>query len=398
MEMAVMFKRKSTDFSNEAPAGKRASPLASFSLQPNQRYTGSFPVYKQPQELTCYSIDRNRHVWFDSREMKYYYPPTGKDLTVGYNAFIQRDETMPEHLDTLLDALTEWKSRETLSTQADIVTWRGILTKLLCTPFSRKDRWELRATRYNGTLYIEERSLKEEKTESDRMKQMCYWGYRFETMSTISELPGQVKKATLEQRNQESANTNVQYCVVVKTKLGQNSIIMGAEVDCCRDKKPEDPYRQMSNYVELKTSRILQNQRNEYSFKRYKLLKFWAQSFLVGIPRVICGFRDDEGQIMEVKEIKTLEIPRQVRDKPEMWDPAVCLNFANQLLDWIQKTITTDDATTTFSIEFKPHLERIDVSCTGHEDVFLTQRFLDGTTQQEIGGERATRAKKRRTQ
>lgn len=63
---------------------------------------------------------------------------------------------------------------------------------------------------------------------------MCYWGYRFETLSTISQPPDQVQKEELKKRTGESANTNIQYCVVVKTKLGNNSIIMGAEVDCCR--------------------------------------------------------------------------------------------------------------------------------------------------------------------
>ncbi|KAG1446203.1 hypothetical protein G6F56_009651 [Rhizopus delemar] len=127
---------------------------------------------------------------------------------------------------------------------------------------------------------------------------------------------------------------------------------------------------------------------NILSTGKYKLLKFWAQSFLVGIPRVICGFRDDDGQIVNVEELKTLEMPRKVRDMPGMWNPAVCLNFANQVLDWIKTVVTEDDATTTYSIEYKPHLERIDTTCTGHKNVFLTQRFLDGKTQHEIGGER----------
>lgn len=58
---------------------------------------------------------------------------------------------------------------------------------------------------------------------------------------------------------------------------------------------------------------------NHHALIRYKLLKFWAQSFLVGVPRVICGFRDDDGQIVKVVQYKTLEIPRQVREKPNTW-------------------------------------------------------------------------------
>lgn len=84
---------------------------------------------------------------------KYYYPPTlgKKDLNVGYDQMIQRDESIPEHIDTLLDALTEANAKQPQDKQitADIVTWRGIMTKILCTPYSRKEPWELRATKYN---------------------------------------------------------------------------------------------------------------------------------------------------------------------------------------------------------------------------------------------------------
>lgn len=40
-----------------------------FRLKRTEEYEGSFPVYKQPQEVTSYSIDHERHVWFDNREM-----------------------------------------------------------------------------------------------------------------------------------------------------------------------------------------------------------------------------------------------------------------------------------------------------------------------------------------
>lgn len=40
-----------------------------FRLKRTQDYEGSFPVYKQPEEVTSYSIDHERRVWFDNREM-----------------------------------------------------------------------------------------------------------------------------------------------------------------------------------------------------------------------------------------------------------------------------------------------------------------------------------------
>lgn len=69
---------------------------------------------------------------------------------------IQRDESIPEHIDTLLDALTNANAKQPDDSQitADIVTWRGIMTKILCTPYSRKEPWELRATKHNVNRHL----------------------------------------------------------------------------------------------------------------------------------------------------------------------------------------------------------------------------------------------------
>ncbi|KAI9481344.1 MAG: RAI1 like PD-XK nuclease-domain-containing protein [Benjaminiella poitrasii] len=363
----------------------RLNPDFSFPVKRNEDYEGSFPIYKQPQELTSYSIDHERRVWFDDRELKYYHPlieSDTKDLNTGYEKMIKRDENIPEHIDTLLDALTFSGSIKNDKPTADVVTWRGIMTKLLCTPYARREPWKLRASRYNDTIYIEE--VRKEETMTEKNKLMSFWGYRFETLCTDTKPPSQI----IDSKNDAIVNTNVQYCVVVKTKLGNNSIIMGAEVDCCKDIKPKDPVKQLQNYIELKTSRVIETDRNLYSFERYKLLKFWAQSFLIGLPSIICGFRDDEGKIVKVKEYKTLEIPRMIRNKPNLWNPSVCLNFANSLLDWLRLMITENDVTVTYSIEFEYPFREIKLKCTSHTHIFLTQRYLDGTVEHEIGGER----------
>lgn len=45
-------------------------------------------------------------------------------------------------------------------------------------------------------------------------------------------------------------DANVEYCSVIKTKLGAHRILMGAEMDCCDS---ADDGRRF--YIELKTSR-----------------------------------------------------------------------------------------------------------------------------------------------
>jgi len=113
------------------------------------------------------------------------------------------------------------------------------------------------------------------------------------------------------------------------------------------------------------------------------------QSFLLGVPFVVVGFRDFKGILQSIQEFKTLELPRMVRNKvsslkpvvschcsfppflsfpflsfpflsfpllpshsldlffafyliypqPHAWDPLACLSFAEEILDFVQKEL-----------------------------------------------------------
>ena len=44
-------------------------------------------------------------------------------------------------------------------------------------------------------------------------------------------------------------------------------------------------------------------------FYRFKLIKWWAQSFLIGIASVICGFRDDSGVVRSLESYSVNKMP-----------------------------------------------------------------------------------------
>lgn len=71
----------------------------------------------------------------------------------------------------------------------------------------------------------------------------CYRGYCFESLAT--EDPRRADGEGI-----HHIDANVEYCSVVKTKLGAHRILMGAEMDCCDS---TDDGRRF--YVELKTNR-----------------------------------------------------------------------------------------------------------------------------------------------
>jgi hypothetical protein len=76
---------------------------------------------------------------------------------------------------------------------ADFVCFRGLLTQLLATPYEgpRSDAWEIAATRYKGTIYLNLRKTEEEvqkiKTRTDEHEKFTRWGYKFEQYLFASE-------------------------------------------------------------------------------------------------------------------------------------------------------------------------------------------------------------------
>ena len=68
------------------------------------------------------------------------------------------------------------------------------------------------------------------------------------------------------------------------------------------------------NFVELKTNRIIETARQDFFFKK-KLLKWWCQSFLVGIENILCGFRTDSGKVIDLKRYKVSELTKIAKVK-----------------------------------------------------------------------------------
>ena len=43
---------------------------------------------------------------------------------------------------------------------------------------------------------------------------------------------------------------------------------------------------------------------------RYKAIKWWAQSFMVGIEKIVCGFRDDDGIVHRLQNYTVQDLPK----------------------------------------------------------------------------------------
>lgn len=65
-----------------------------------------------------------------------------------------------------------------------------------------------------------------------------------------------------------------------------------------------------------------------------KLLKYWIQSFLLGVPKIVVGFRSQNGILQRLEELETKNIPMMVKRQGNgTWDGNLCINFTAAFLD-----------------------------------------------------------------
>lgn len=87
------------------------------------------------------------------------------------------------------------------------------------------------------------------------------------------------------------------------------------------------------NWVELKTSASIRDDRGMANFER-KLMKFWIQSFLLGVPRIVVGFRSADGRLEKLEDIRTEGIPATAAQRGvRSWNANMCINFGAGFLE-----------------------------------------------------------------
>ncbi|XP_040298706.1 decapping and exoribonuclease protein [Bufo bufo] len=343
-------------------------------------HQGSFPFYRLPSELGSFSLDEKRCYHGDGRRLRYLSLPVGMDsggASLGWDLmdgfedrYVRRNEDEKEGLLHLLMWVKEnrgllranGRSDTSRLVDRDFVSWRGHLTKILCTPYETQEGWILAVTLFKGTLYISERetaaAYKKRKERTREQEKLMYSGYKFESHLCADSPDGSPCPS-------EVVNTNEAFCSVLLGRLASHSFLVSGEVDC-KDPSSSNP-SPPSCYVELKTNAQMRSQHQERSFHRYKLLKWWCQSFLLGIPLIVAGFRNPQGRIVSLEKFRTSEIPHLVRGDRQSWDPAVCMNFCNAFLSHIKKVVTTDDPRVVFVFSWEP----------GHDVTFTVEADSD---------------------
>lgn len=353
-------------------------------------------VYKKPEEIGAFSLDGRRKFHNDSSELafikddRYFKEPM--NLNDGFkDRSIKRDENVKERLGNILrwivsnshrfDTPGGTSSKQSLGQIPEIVLWRGHMTKVMCTPYETHDGWLMAAQKIGSTIYISEVETEEAKKKrlgrTEKEKLMMYWGVRFETYMTeschrLSNQETEPKKKAHREESDIVVNTNKAYCSILRGRVNSHTILFSGEVDCCQ--RINTSLHPPDNYIELKTSREFSSQKQEDNFHRYKTLKWWAQSYLAGVPLIICGFRDDQGIVVDVRQYRTLELPRMVRRLRNAWDPNLCLSFLDDFFTHVKKVFNNKGNETTV-ILFSWNPGKQEILCERH-DIPTKHSFL----------------------
>ncbi|XP_066361898.1 NAD-capped RNA hydrolase DXO1-like [Miscanthus floridulus] len=283
-------------------------------------------TFQEPCEIACLSRAEGGAVYFDDRSLRLFKREicdyVGADLNKGFESFIEKKDLGSEGFGDLLACIRN--SNILLQHTIHFVTYRNNLNKILATAYLREP-WKMGVHKRRGVVYLDVYKLPE-RPKSEVERRRCYWGYSFENLATENSFSDDGR----------GIDANVEFCSVIRTKLGAHRIVMGAEMDCC---DATDDGRRF--YVELKTSRELEYHTVE-AYEKEKLLRFWIQSFLAGVPYVVVGFRNDAGILVRTERLRTKDITQKVKAK-NYWQGGVCLAFADEVLCWLYGTVRENE-------------------------------------------------------
>ncbi|KAK1669382.1 hypothetical protein QYE76_057541 [Lolium multiflorum] len=282
-------------------------------------------AFQEPCEFACFSRVEGGDVYFDDRSLRLFKRNicdyVGEDLNRGFESFTEKRDLGSQGFGDLLACI---RNSNLPLRNIHFVTYRNNLNKILATAYI-KEPWKMGVHKRNGVVYLDVHKLPE-RPQSKIDRRRCFWGYSFENLATENSIG----------EDGRGIDANVEYCSVIKTKLGAHRIIMGAEMDCCDATNDGRRF-----YVELKTSRKL----DHHTLKKYekeKLLRFWIQSFLAGVSYVVVGFRNDAGVLVRTERLRTRDITQKVKAK-NYWQGGVCLAFADEVLCWLYGTVKENE-------------------------------------------------------
>lgn len=114
--------------------------------------------------------------------------------------------------------------------------------------------------------------------------------------------------------------------------------------------------------------------------RKFKMLRWWCQSFLVGISQIICGFRDDSG-LIEGDGVTSFSVHKIPEKCCSLWSANVCMHFLDRFLNWCRCVMRHRPDRTTVIFHFDPVQALVNYEakseCSLLPDWFTTRLFQE---------------------
>ncbi|MFH4980004.1 hypothetical protein AB6A40_006713 [Gnathostoma spinigerum] len=349
-----------------------AGPIPLISIDPSG-YKANFPSFEYPKVIGEYSVKRDHSIILGRGQARYLYEealkngnPCSFDLSQGFDTFDRKDELENEKLDDILNWLLlhaeSCNSVRKICHESDFVCYRGTLTRIAATPFNQGEGWKICAVRLRDVIFLceynTEAKIQQIQSMTLREKMMTYWGFKFEQYMTVPSLKGHPD-------TEEAVTNKESFSIVVTNRFGSKPngplVLYSAETDCIDSE---------GDYVELKTQR----QAMQGRFWQQKSMKWWIQSFLVGIRSIVVGLRDDSGIVHRLQRLNVKDIPHNAKG----WSGAVTFNFLLSTLQSIKSFLNKCEELEYVMIEYSPGANHVKVTKLPpkHEFAFLPENFV----------------------
>lgn len=275
-----------------------------------------------------YSTDRSQ---FRSSLLRSPYPSktlkTAFDLNTGFNFMIKKKtkHDLPEGLRNLLLFTNKNEKIQQNLQQTDIITWRGILTRLANGIYmTTRDQPEMIGVVKKGNkVHIFHPTVKEKLEEKMPLflEKFCYQGRAFEKF--VNQDPPCYESPV---------NENLEEVGVFQSKIGKYQVLYGAEMD--------------GDNLEIKSTGFVHHDGQKLTLLK-KSQKWWAQCFLVGVENLLIGYRSKTGIVSEVSEISASLL---VKSAVEQWSWRRSLSCLEASLNLIVETAEKEEVLYLFKI------------------------------------------------
>lgn len=284
-----------------------------------------FPFVAEPQEIACYSKSDDGEIAHGSRsQLKRYSPPVGEniDLNIGYDTFVPKSHE-DNSIENVVRAVKA-QQRNALKT-CHIMTYRNNLNKIGQTLTNMSDAWELDCCQVGNCVFLDIRKINVD-AANDVHRRLMYTGYRFEAICTNEA--------------DKPVNANSEFCSITSCKIADHSIILSSEIDCTLG-NPANRENAVRDYVELKTMKAVEVDRELRNMYKYRFPKFWIQSFFAGVPTIMLGLRTRENRMSSITTLDVQQIPVEANDffqgrRERPWQPSLLMNFVDDVLTTIR--------------------------------------------------------------